>query len=201
MGSGLTPIVPPPIPPDIDLLKKPLFLRKSTWAIAGAIALAVGGFWFGSRGTRSNAPRPTSNVVITKPPIQTEVLDLAVQSNPSGAEVFVVGTEESLGKTPFRRKFDYREDKAAFLLFKLPGYRDLTHEIRPDWSGLVVMDPEAVQPPPTPVEVKPVAPTPPRPVRGGGGKPTHKRETTGHDPFESGQSGPSRNVGRAANPF
>lgn len=201
-GSGLTPLVPPPIPADIDLRRKSVFLRKTTWAIVGAVVLAVGGFWFGARGSRSNPSRPAGIVTITRPPIQNETLDLAVQSNPSGAEVFVVGSEESLGKTPFRRKFDYREDKATFLLFRLPGYRDLTHEIRPDWSGLVVMDPEAVPPAPPPTEAKPVPPIPTKPGKGvSGPRSGRKKEPTSHDPFETGQGGPSRNVGRAANPF
>ncbi len=199
-GSGLTPVVPPPVAADVDLRRKGVFSRKSTWAIAGALALAVGGFWFGARRSRPAPSRPAGIVTITRPPIQTETLDLAIQSNPAGAEVFFAGSEESLGKTPFRRKFEYREDKAVFLLFRLPGYRDLTHEIRPDWSGLVVMDPEIVQAPPA-TEVKP-SPTQSKPVKGASGSRSgRKREPTVQDPFESGQTGPSRNVGRAANPF
>jgi serine/threonine protein kinase len=201
-GSGITPMVAPPIPADLDLRRKSVFGRKSTWLIAGALALAVGGFWFGSRGSRSNPSRPGGIVTITRPLLQTETLDLAIQSNPTGAEVFLVGSNESLGKTPFRRKFDYREDKASFLLFRLPGYRELTHEIRPDWSGLVVLDAEPTPAPqPTPTEAKTV-PSGNKPVKASPGpRSGRKKEPTSHDPFETGQTGPSRNVGRAANPF
>ena len=139
-------MVPPPIP-DIDLRSKPLLARKPTWA-AVAVALLVGGaFWAGSRGLQRQSVPVPSAIPTALPSIpKPESLDLAIQSNPSGAEVFVVGHDETLGKTPFRKKFEYREDKSTFLVFRLPGYRELTHEVRPDWSGLVVLGPVPSQP-------------------------------------------------------
>ena len=66
--------------------------------------------------------------------------------------MFVAGDNEPIGKTPFRKKFEYRADKSTFLLFRVAGYRDLSQEVRPDWSGLVVLDPIPALPTP---EVKP----------------------------------------------
>jgi len=113
------------------------------------VALAVGAR-SGLGRVACNVSRPRPCLQPTGPcPVraQTEMLNLAIQSNPSGAEVFVAGENETIGKTPFRRKFEYREDKSTFLVFRLPGYRELTHEVRPDWSGLVVLDPTPAQPP------------------------------------------------------
>ena len=201
-NSSLTPVVPPPIPlEDVDLRRKSLFSRKRTWAIIGAMVLAVGGFWLGVRGSRRPAPRPAGIVTITQPPVQTEILDLAIQSNPAGADVFFVGESEPIGKTPFRRKFEYRSDKSVFLLFRLPGYRDLTQELRPDWSGLVVLDPAPA--PTLSPDVKP-ATSQAKTRKGASGSRTGSRKASGKepDPFESAtKTGPSRNVGRAVNPF
>jgi hypothetical protein len=130
-----------------------------------------------------------------------EFLDLAIQSNPSGAEVFVAGENEALGKTPFRKRFEYREDKSTFLVFRLPGYSELTHEVRPDWSGLVVLDPIPGQPSP---EVKP--PTLAKGAKGGSpSRPGHRknRQTSKDiDPFGGGgKDHAGRTAGRAENPF
>jgi hypothetical protein len=159
--GGVTPIVPPPIPAELDLRRKPLLARRLSWVVIGAAILAGGAFWMGSHGSSRRTPTSAAgNVNIVRPPPQSEMLDLAIQSNPSGAEVFIAGEEnESIGKTPFRKKFEYREDKTLFLLFRLAGYRDLTHEVRPDWSGLVVLDPVPAQSPP--VEVSPANPSKP----------------------------------------
>jgi hypothetical protein len=129
------------------------------------------------------------------------MLNLAIQSNPSGAEVFVAGENEAIGKTPFRRKFEYREDKSMFLVFRLPGYRELTHEVRPDWSGLVVLDPIPVQPTP---EVKP--PIAAKPTKSGAvsrsGHRKNRQAGKNRDPFDgSGKERRDRTSGRAENPF
>jgi hypothetical protein len=194
--AGVTPVVPPPIL-EVDLRRKPLLARKATWA-AVAVALLVGGaFWAGSRGLlwRPSAPAPA--VISTAAPAapSPEILDLAIQSNPSGAEVFVAGENEALGKTPFRKKFEYREDKSTFLVFRLPGYRELTHEVRPDWSGLVVLGPVPGQP------VAEVAPSTPGKA-GKGGSPvrsSHRKIRKENDLSDKQRMG--RNLGRAQNPF
>jgi hypothetical protein len=199
--GGLTPVLPPPIP-SIDLRRPPLLARKTTWAAVGVALLVGGAFWAGSRGLQRPTPVPAPSAIAPAPrPLpKPETIDLAVQSNPSGAEVFVAGEDESLGKTPFRRRFEYREDKSTFLVFRLPGYRELTHEVRPDWSGLVVLDPLPVQPPP---DIKPAS----------GGKATKGGSLTrsGHrknrqpgkevDPFDGGGKDGTGRTGGRANPF
>ena len=200
--AGLTPIVPPPIP-EIDLRSKPLLTRKTTWAAVGVALLVGGAFWAGSRGLLRKPPAPAPVVASTVAPTVAshETLDLAIQSNPSGAEVFVAGENESLGKTPFRRKFEYREDKSTFLVFRLQGYRELTHEVRPDWSGLVVLDPVPIPPSP---EVNP-PPTAAKVNKGGSpSRWSHRKNRPGKeiDPLDGGsKQRPGRNLGRAENPF
>jgi serine/threonine protein kinase len=200
--AGLTPVVPPPIP-DIDLRRKPLLARKTTWAAVAVALLVVGAFWAGSRGLQRQPPVPAPSAIPPVPPSvpKPEFLDLAIQSNPSGAEVFVAGENEALGKTPFRKRFEYREDKSTFLVFRLPGYSELTHEVRPDWSGLVVLDPIPGQPSP---EVKP--PTLAKGAKGGSpSRPGHRknRQTSKDiDPFGGGgKDHAGRTAGRAENPF
>jgi serine/threonine protein kinase len=199
--GGLTPVVPPPIPPAFNLRRKPLLERKTTWVAAGVALLVGGAFWAGSGGLQRPAPVPTP-VTIVAPPLvpEIEVLDLPIQSNPSGAEVFVSGENESLGKTPFRRKFDYRPDRSTFLVFRLPGYRELTHEVRPDWSGLVVLDPLPVQPSP---EVKP--PTAGKTTKGGSLSRWGHRKISPTDkyidPFDGDGKTRTGRTGGRANPF
>jgi hypothetical protein len=197
--GGLTPVVPPPIPAS-NLRRKPLLARNAKWA-AVVVALLVGGvFWAGSRVLQRQRPVPATPAIASVPRSapRPETLDLAIQSNPSGAEVFVAGENEALGKTPFRKKFEYREDKSTFLVFRLPGYRELTHEVRPDWSGLVVLDPIPVQPGP---EIK--APTVAKPGKGASSsRPGHRKNRKDHDPFAGGgKERTGRNAGRAENPF
>jgi hypothetical protein len=167
-----------------------------------AVALLVGGaFWAGSRGLLHRPSAPVPVVISTAAPAapNPEILDLAIQSNPSEAEVFVAGENEALGKTPFRKKFEYREDKSTFLVFRLPGYRELTHEVRPDWSGLVVLDP--IPGPPTP-EVNP--PTAAKASKGGPPpRVSHHKNRKEVAPGDGGgkQQRPGRTLGRAENPF
>jgi hypothetical protein len=192
-------VVPPPIP-DINLRRKPLLARKATWAAVGLALLAGGAYWAQSRELLHRPFVPTPPAVAPVPPSapKREALDLAIQSNPSGAEVFVAGENEALGKTPLRKKFEYREDKSTFLVFRLPGYRELTHEVRPDWSGLVVLDPIPVQPAP---EIK--APTVTKPSKGASSsRPGHRKNRKDHDLFDGGgKERTGRNAGRAENPF
>jgi len=199
--GGPTPVVPPPIP-DINLRRKPLLARKATWAVVGLTLLAGGVYWMQSHELqrKSSAQAPPAIAPVPSSAPRPETLDLAIQSNPSGAEVFVAGENEALGKTPFRKKFEYREDKSTFLVFRFPGYREQTHEVRPDWSGLVVLDAIPVQPAP---DIKP--PVAVKPARDGSpSRPSHRKNRQpgkDHDPFDGGKQRPGRNLGRAENPF
>ena len=176
--GGLTPVVPPPIP-DIDLRRKPLLARKTTWAVM-AVALLVGGaFWAGSRGLQRQPPVLVPSAIPTVPRRCPSLRFSTWRFSRirRGQRFFVVGENEALGKTPFRKKFEYREDKPTFLVFRLPGYRELTHEVRPDWSGLVVLDPIPGQPA---TEVKP--PIAAKPSKGEGpSRSGHRKNRPGKD--------------------
>jgi len=112
------------------------------------------------------APGPGSMAAQNAIP-RIRLVDLAFQSSPIGADVYIVGNNEYLGRTPFRRKVEYRDDRSTFVVFRLPGFLEMTKEIRPEWSGDVVL-----QPIPAPV------PAPGRPAATGKGPPAGSAETS-----------------------
>jgi serine/threonine protein kinase len=147
-----------------------------------------------------------------------QLLDLAFQSSPMGADVYIVGSNEYLGRTPFRHKVEYRDDRSTFVVFRLSGHSEMTKEVRPDWSGSVTLLPAIPVPPPTtptpppttPTLAPTVAPAPPiivpaktpsvdkskpsKPRGKGRGKPRDQ------DPFET-SAGESPSGGPKADPF
>jgi hypothetical protein len=128
------------------------------WVVMSALLLLgfafVGGALWTLRG-------PTSGQVATRAPIpEIQLLDLAFESSPIGADVYIVGSNEYLGRTPFRRKVEYRSDRNTFVVFRLAGYHERTKEVRPDWSGMVTLQ---AMPVPTPPPARP-APSPPIPA-------------------------------------
>ncbi len=125
----------------------------------------VGGAIWTMRGSSTSQPIP-----------KIRFLDVAFQSTPVGAEVYIVGSNEYLGRTPFRRKVEYRDDRTSFVVFRLPGYLETTREVRPEWPGDVTLQPQPVVPPP-------IAPPPtvaPAPTEA----PTPKHIDQDVDPFE-----------------
>ena len=145
---------PPPAP--VGFLTRPLLGSVPGWAfISGMLLLGfafVGGAIWTLRGGGTRA---------TQSPIpKIRFLDIAFQSAPTGAEVFVVGSNEYLGRTPFRRKVEYRDDRTSFVVFRLPGYLETTKEVRPEWSGEVTLQAQALPPIPTPTPSAPPV-TPP----------------------------------------
>ncbi len=201
-------------------LTKPLLGPVPGWVfISGLLLLGfafVGGAIWTLRG---------SGAIANQSPIpKIRFLDIAFQSTPIGAEVFVVGSNEYLGRTPFRRKVEYRDDRTSFVVFRLAGYMETTKEVRPDWSGEVTLQPLPGAPAPAPAP--PTAPTAspaenapgpahpghagPRPEPKGDAfdklKPgkshgkTHGKSPAGGDPFDtSGSKRPSE--GRKSSPF
>jgi serine/threonine protein kinase len=117
---------------------RPFYKRSSVWGVAGLMAL---GFVGGAVWMQSSAP--VSNQVSGPKPDKPRALqlELNIQSIPDGAEVYVLGTNEYLGKTSFHHKFDWREDKPTILVFKLKGYEEITRDVKPTWTGLVHMKP------------------------------------------------------------
>jgi serine/threonine protein kinase len=117
---------------------RPFYKRSSVWGVAGLMAL---GFVGGAVWMQSSAPVSTQ-VSGPKPDKPRALqLELNIQSIPDGAEVWVLGTNEYLGKTSFHHKFDWREDKPTILVFKLKGYEEITRDVKPTWTGLVHMKP------------------------------------------------------------
>jgi hypothetical protein len=101
-----------------------------------ALGFVGGAFWMQSGQTVSN---PAAGPKPDKP--RALQLELNIQSIPDGADVYVLGTNEYLGKTSFHHKFDWREDKPTILVFKLKGYEEITRDVKPTWTGLVHMKP------------------------------------------------------------
>jgi hypothetical protein len=86
------------------------------------------------------------------------LLDLAFESSPIGSDVYIVGSNEYLGRTPFRRKVEYRDDRSSFVVFRLAGYVETTKEVRPDFAGAVTLRPAP------PAATAPKAPARPAPT-------------------------------------
>jgi serine/threonine protein kinase len=123
------------VPPRV----RPFYKRSSVWGVAGLMAL---GFVGGAVWMQSSAPVSTQISGPNKPDKPRALqLELNIQSIPDGAEVWVLGTNEYLGKTSFHHKFDWREDKPTILVFKLKGYEEITRDVKPTWTGLVHMKP------------------------------------------------------------
>jgi serine/threonine protein kinase len=138
-------------------LKRPV-VGVPGWVVMSALLLLgfafVGGAIYTLRG-------PTGGQSTTRPSVPTiQLLDLAFESSPMGADVYVVGSNEYLGRTPFRRKVEYRSDRTTFVVFRLAGHLEMTKEVRPDWSGAVTLQ-LAPQPAPTPKPPTVRAPAPP----------------------------------------
>jgi serine/threonine protein kinase len=165
-------------PPTVGgFLTRPLFGSVPGWVfISGLLLLGfvvVGGAIWTLRGSNSTS---------TQNPIpKIRFLDIAFQSTPTGAEVFVVGSNEYLGRTPFRRKVEYRDDRTSFVVFKLPGFLETTKEIRPDWSGEVTLQVQTM--PPIPPTTSPTPPNKPPGVAPGG----PQGASPGHKPSPKGE--------------
>jgi serine/threonine protein kinase len=154
-------IVPPPVP--AGFLKRPV-VGVPGWVVMSTLLLLgfafVGGAIWTLRG-------PSAGQVATQNPIpKILLLDLAFESSPIGADVYVVGSNEYLGRTPFRRKVEYRTDRTTFVVFRLPGHLEMTKEVRPEWSGAVTLQlaPPPVAPPKPPTVRPPAPSTPPPPA-------------------------------------
>ncbi len=130
-----------PLPADQSALSqephKPFYGRGTFWATAIFVAAAFGG---GAVYTRSTVPPPQSAGPKENQP-RVLNLKLVLSSLPEGASVYVKGTNQSLGQTPFRKEFEWREDAQTILVFKLKGYEEVEREVRPTWTGFVHLRP------------------------------------------------------------
>ena len=150
------------------------------WVVMSALLLLgfafVGGAIWTLRG-------PSAGGTAAQSPVpKIELLDLAFESSPMGADVFIVGSNEYLGRTPFRRKVEYRTDRTTFVVYRLAGYMEKTEEVRPEWSGGVTLQP-APLPPPARAPARAVSP-PPAPTPAVAPRPVPERPAVKPDPFE-----------------
>jgi hypothetical protein len=147
----------------VGFLMRPLIGSVPGWVAVAALLLLgfafVGGAIWTLRGPSGGGMAAHNSIP------KIVLLDLAFQSSPAGADVYIVGSNEYLGRTPFRRKVEYRDDRTTFVIFRLAGHLEMTKEIRPDFVGAVTLQelppPVAPVPVPTPPPVVPVAVPPP----------------------------------------
>ena len=228
------PVVPPPItsssyrlPPShsnivappataVGFLMRPLIGSVPGWVAVAALLLLgfafVGGAIWTLRGPSGGGMAAQNSIP------KIVLLDLAFQSSPIGADVYIVGSNEYLGRTPFRRKVEYRDDRSTFVVFRLAGYLEMTKEVRPEFSGSAILQAVAppALPPPEPTPPPPLAAVAPPPVHPGSG--AHKADPSekpkaakphgkGHGKAAAGSKDPgdpfdsSSHDGRKSSPF
>ncbi len=146
-------IVPPPTTA-VGFLMRPLIGSVPGW-VAVAVLLLLGFAFVGGAIWTLRGPAGGGMAAQNSIP-KIVLLDLAFQSSPIGADVYIVGSNEYLGRTPFRRKVEYRDDRSTFVVFRLAGYMEMTREIRPDFSGAVTLQAAAPPPAPAPAPVAPI---------------------------------------------
>jgi hypothetical protein len=211
----------------VGFLVRPLIGAVPGWVVMSALLLLGFAFVGGAIWTLRSGP---GSAATQSPLPKIQFLDLAFQSSPTGADVYVVGSNEYLGRTPFRRKVEYRDDRTTFVVFRLAGHLEATKEVRPEWAGSVTLQPAPMPPSAPPIPTPPPAPVPapPPPLptthpgqagASGTAEPTLDKTKTGKsrggkvrgksatptgkektDPFESPSSGAAAE-GRKASPF
>jgi serine/threonine protein kinase len=185
----------------VGFLARPLIGSVPGWVVMSALLLLGFAFVGGAIWTLRTGP---GGISAQGPLPKIQFLDLAFQSSPMGADVYVVGSNEYLGRTPFRRKIEYRDDRSTFVVFRLAGHLEATKEVRPDWAGSVTLQP-APEPPvaptppatkPTPPATRPTPPAKPAPSTEPS-PPTHTTPsaTPSQEPAERAR--PSRSRGRS----
>jgi serine/threonine protein kinase len=149
-----------PQPPPVGFLRRPLVGSIPGW-VAMVVILLLGFAFVGGAIWTLRTPIGINAAQNAIPKIV--LLDLAFESSPIGSDVYIVGSNEYLGRTPFRRKVEYRDDRSTFVVFRLAGYMETTKEVRPDFAGAVTLQPvpPATTPQPAPTPARPApAPTP-----------------------------------------
>jgi serine/threonine protein kinase len=122
--------VSPPRPP-------PFYTRGSVWATVLLVATAFAG---GAVWMQTSTPI-VREAAGPKEARRTLVQDYKIDSIPDGADVYILGTNEYLGKTPFLKKLEWREEKPTILVFRRAGYEEQQKEVKPGWPGLVRLMP------------------------------------------------------------
>jgi serine/threonine protein kinase len=153
-----------PSPDVAGFMTRPLIGSIPGW-VAMSVLLLLGFAFVGGAIWILRAPGGGSMAAQNTIP-KIQLLDLAFQSSPIGADVYIAGSNEYLGRTPFRRKVEYRDDRSTFVVFRLAGYLETTKEVRPEWAGEVILQAAPAQPaPPAHPAAPPVAPPPSAPPK------------------------------------
>jgi serine/threonine protein kinase len=115
-------------------VSSPRFYRRpSVWVLALVVAFVGGGVCM-----QSSAPVPHQpNGAARDHLVRLMVQEYKIDSIPDGADVYIRGSNEYLGKTPFLKKFEWNEKRPLVLVFRLRGYEEQQKEVKPYWSGLV----------------------------------------------------------------
>jgi serine/threonine protein kinase len=127
-----------PQPAPAGFLTRPLVGSVRGW-VAIVVVLLLGFAFVGGAIWTLRTPIGSNAAQNAIPKIV--LLDLAFESSPIGSDVYIVGSNEYLGRTPFRRKVEYRDDRSTFVVFRLAGYVETTKEVRPDFAGAVTLRP------------------------------------------------------------
>jgi serine/threonine protein kinase len=113
---------------------RPFYSRGSVWVM---VLLVMAAFVGGAVWMQSAVPVQREVIGPKESKPRTLLQEYNIDSIPDGADVYVLGTNEYLGKTPFRKKLEWREEKPTILIFRLAGYEEQQKEVKPSWPGLV----------------------------------------------------------------
>jgi serine/threonine-protein kinase len=171
-----------------SIVPAPKSRSKLPLLVGGAVLFALSAvtvFLIARRGDDTPDPPATAPAIeppkpIPAPPVHATV-DVKIESQPAGADVYRLPSELKVGVTPWADKLD-RGDGVAVFLVKAPGYQDAKLEIdlREGGSQMVALKKIAVAPP---VVRRPPAGTPPPPVK----KPPVRRKGEPVNPFDKAQ--------------
>ncbi|HNN93239.1 MAG TPA: protein kinase [Pseudomonadota bacterium] len=137
-------------------------------AIASLLVLGLGSLWFARRSVPA-APPPTATSPETQPatppvaPPKPVLVHWSIESEPAGAEVVRVGSDEVLGTTPFQQEREASPGSEQLKL-RLAGYQEslitvpLGRDVSVDRSLAALPKPAE----PTPPTVAKPAPAPPK---------------------------------------
>ena len=121
--------------------------RRSGWLIAAAgVGLLGGGLFFGLRLARQRPATPATPVVAPRTP---EMVEVVVESSPSGVEVLRRGVVQ--GKTPLRLTVE-RAARPAQLQLRLEGFESVLQEVSLGRSSRVHVELKPARRPETPVK-------------------------------------------------
>ncbi len=116
--------------------------RRSWQLPAGAItlgaALAIGIVWGQATGPKPKVdPRAPAEDPLGKLPIK-------IDSFPDGAEIYEVGTNKRLGRTPQFVTFDFKKSDTFSIVLKKNGYEDAIKEVRPQIPVIARLQPTVI---------------------------------------------------------